>query len=279
MADDSNNALSARDLVWGLIGAGWSRAAIARKLGRDPRLIRFVADGTKPGNNLVAPLQEMLATGEVSTQPARRVGADGRAAKIRSKGSRKSIRPPTPTPSKPPATPRRPKPSTQKAPPVRTGPAEKKAAKKAAKRKTRSIEQPRPTYRDMAGKKNRYKLESTRSTDGERERHEIIVPRSAGAWNRWQGSDDIKDILGDAAGRGKRFDGFLSVEFGPPGAREKRDIRLGGKGGYDCEGALSQIRADGGNVFEWLHGQVYDHAYLEDLEGDFTVVGMDLNIW
>lgn len=39
----------AQDLVRTLLAEGWSQAEIARRIGRDPRLVRFVLKGLKPG--------------------------------------------------------------------------------------------------------------------------------------------------------------------------------------------------------------------------------------
>ena len=58
----------AQDLVRTLLAEGWSQAEIARRIGRDPRLVRFVLKGLKPGTNLVEALTQ-LERGEEVTPP------------------------------------------------------------------------------------------------------------------------------------------------------------------------------------------------------------------
>ena len=82
----------AQDLLRTLLAEGWSQAEIARRIGRDPRLVRFVLKGLKPGTNLVEALTQ-LARGEDVTPPPRRRDRKGRAAKVRSKRGRPSHRP------------------------------------------------------------------------------------------------------------------------------------------------------------------------------------------
>ena len=77
----------AQDLLRTLLAEGWSQAEIARRIGRDPRLVRFVLKGLKPGTNLVSALTQ-LARGEDVTPPPRRCDRKGRAAKVRSKSGR-----------------------------------------------------------------------------------------------------------------------------------------------------------------------------------------------
>ncbi|EGF73125.1 hypothetical protein HMPREF9343_02729, partial [Cutibacterium acnes HL099PA1] len=82
----------AQDLLRTLVAEGWSQNEIARRIKRDPRLLRYVLKGLKPGTNLVAALTQ-LARGEDVTPPPRRRDRKGRAAKVRSKRGRPSHRP------------------------------------------------------------------------------------------------------------------------------------------------------------------------------------------
>ena len=82
----------AQDLVRTLLAEGWSQAEIARRIGRDPRLVRFVLKGLKPGTNLVEALTQ-LERGEEVTPPRRRHDRKGRTAKVRGKRGKPSHRP------------------------------------------------------------------------------------------------------------------------------------------------------------------------------------------
>ncbi|GAE71330.1 ribonuclease E [Cutibacterium acnes JCM 18916] len=85
----------AQDLVRTLLAEGWSQAEIARRIGRDPRLVRFVLKGLKPGTNLVEALTQ-LERGEEVTPPRRRHDRKGRTAKVRGKRGKPSHRPTEP---------------------------------------------------------------------------------------------------------------------------------------------------------------------------------------
>ncbi|MEV6478025.1 hypothetical protein [Streptomyces sp. NPDC051657] len=80
----------AQDIVLRLRGMGMSNRAIGRELGRNDRLIKYVADGDKPGNNMVEGLRGLLAkkggdASAVVAQPERRKNAAGMTAKVRRK--------------------------------------------------------------------------------------------------------------------------------------------------------------------------------------------------
>lgn len=82
----------AQDLLRTLLAEGWSQSEIARRIKRDPRLLRYVLHGLKPGTNLVEALTQ-LERGEEVTPPPRRRDRKGRTAKVRSKRGRPSHRP------------------------------------------------------------------------------------------------------------------------------------------------------------------------------------------
>ncbi|MFJ8188097.1 hypothetical protein [Streptomyces sp. NPDC096105] len=78
----------ARDLILQLRAAGMSNRAIGREIGRNDRLIKYVADGEKPGRNLVESLRALAAKrggDQAATVPEapRRKGATGAPAKVR----------------------------------------------------------------------------------------------------------------------------------------------------------------------------------------------------
>ncbi|MBT2400627.1 hypothetical protein [Streptomyces sp. ISL-100] len=80
----------AQDLVLRLRAAGMSNRAIGREIGRNDRLIKYVADGDKPGNNLVESLRALAAkrggdTAATVPQAPRRKTAKGATAKVRRK--------------------------------------------------------------------------------------------------------------------------------------------------------------------------------------------------
>lgn len=82
--------MSARDLVLQLRAMGMSNRAIGREIGRNDRLIKYVADGDKPGTNLEAALRglvEKKGGNEAAVVPAvpRRRDGSGRTAKVRRK--------------------------------------------------------------------------------------------------------------------------------------------------------------------------------------------------
>ena len=49
----------AQDLLRTLLAEGWSQSEIARRIKRDPRLLRYVLHGLKPGTNLVEALTQL----------------------------------------------------------------------------------------------------------------------------------------------------------------------------------------------------------------------------
>lgn len=78
----------AQRLVLQLRGMGMSNKAIGREISRNDRLIKYIADGDKPGNNLVEALRGLVAKkggDQAATVPAapRRVTKSGRVAKVR----------------------------------------------------------------------------------------------------------------------------------------------------------------------------------------------------
>lgn len=125
---------------------------------------------------------------------------------------------------------------------------------------------------------NVFRIDSEQNSSGSRSRHRVNVPRTQNSRSRRDGSDQIKGLLAQGKDKHQRMDGYVTIEVGKPGHRDRKEIRLGGNGGYDCGNALLAIDAAGGLVWDWLDGQIADHSYLPEGE-PFTIMGMELNMW
>lgn len=82
---------TARELIGDLLASGWTKAEIARKLGRNSSTLSQVEKGKKPGANLVAPLEALKNKATSIPKPEQRKTKGGEVAKVR-----KSTKPPAP---------------------------------------------------------------------------------------------------------------------------------------------------------------------------------------
>ena len=257
----------AQDLLRTLLAEGWSQAEIARRIGRDPRLVRFVLKGLKPGTNLVSALTQ-LARGEDVTPPPRRRDRKGRAAKVRSKRGRPSHRP-SDIGGEPP------RPRGDRAPqPDAEPPEEQRIETPPRKRRhgsTPSTGQPERLERQMH-KRNLLRHEVT-NLPHHRSSHILQFPRS-NEDARGQASDLLTEILSE--GRGQRMHAKLWIEVDKRGRRERQIVRLGDKGGYDCGLALEDVRLFR-DALSWLEdqaGQRYGNA-----ADTGRLIGVEIDVW
>lgn len=235
--------LTSRDYINQLVAEGWSYARIGRELGRDGSLVRQIAIGRKPGNNLRAALSELGNSGHVSTPPPRRTSRKG-LAKVRAPQGQESVRPLLPRGQQLP-------------------------------RVTRSTEQPKRLKTGAPrGQRNRLR-HVERFMPGGRELHQITVPKANSSANRKEGSNILQSVVERAASAGKRISGTVWVQL--HGQSERRPVELGGRGGYQAQHARNAISGTPGGGFSWLTNQV-ENRYPE-FTGGYTVVGFDVDVW
>lgn len=89
----SPNLPTSREAINQLISDGLSITTIARAVGRDPKLIRVIGRGEKPGANLQRALNELMRTGHVAHHPERRTTRSGMPARVRGKHGEPSVIP------------------------------------------------------------------------------------------------------------------------------------------------------------------------------------------
>ena len=258
----------AQDLVRTLLAEGWSQAEIARRIGRDPRLVRFVLKGLKPGTNLVEALTQ-LERGEEVTPPRRRHDRKGRTAKVRGKRGKPSHRPTEPDAEL--LHPRRSRAPQQSDEEVLGEEHIETLPRKRRHGTTPSTSQPERLERQMR-KRNLLRHEVT-NLPHHRSSHTLQFPRD-NEDARGQASDLLTEILSE--GRGQRMHAKLWIEVDEGGRRELQMVRLGDKGGYDCGFTLEDVRMFR-DALSWLedqagqqYGNVADRGRL---------VGVEIDVW
>lgn len=254
-----------RDLHY---GQGLSYAEIARRLGRSPRLLFFVAGGQKPGRNLLPALRELSLTGQVTAEPERRTTTSGRPARVRGRRGQPSVVPPPPRvrqrqPDEPPDDEMDERPE----PPVA-----------AARPSSRSGRQPDFTVRAPEAD-DTFRVVSDVNPATLRGSHSLQAPKSRFSFDRLQANDALARIARDAARLGLRLHASIHVETGS-GRRRKRQrpIRVGGHGGYAASDVVVAIQAEGGDSLGWLASQI-DDRYSEFGTEQWTVIGVDVDVW
>lgn len=238
---------SSQDLIQQLRAKGLSNAAIARAVGRDSSLIGQIAKGAKPGTNLQGSLAELAQKGQVSTPPMRRTTSSGTLAKVRGRGGGESIVPVAP-------------------------------AGQRVQTISRSTQQPTPLDKPAPqGARNRLTYQHNTHYSG-REQHRVTVPKANQAANRKEGSGILQTAIARAAAAGKRISGTVWAEVRrKDGARDKIPVRLGGHGGYSAQDVRDAVDASRGGAFGWVDTQVRNR--YPEFEGNFVVVGIDLDVW
>lgn len=246
-------------------GQGVSYAEISRRLGRSTRLLRFVANGQKPGRNLTPALRELAATGQVTAEPQRRTTAAGERARIRARRGAPSIVPPPPRETQPTRRPAQPAPPR----PPATGPSRSSA---------RSAQQPDFTVRDPEAR-NTFRQLSDINPNTQRGNHSLQAPKARWSYGRWAANNAFTQIARDAATLGQRLHAAIHVEIGTgPNKRRLPPIKLGGKGGYDAGNVNTAITAEGGDAFGWLATQI-EGRYPEFEAEQWTVIAVDVDVW
>jgi len=252
--------VDARQLLQDLLAQGRTKTDIARSLGRSPRLLDFVLTGQKPGANLRQGLHELGQTGQVRTPPARRLSRTGTPARVRGRSGQPSVTPAVPV---------------QTAGQQPAAPARRTARQRA---ESRSTDQPEFTQQPLTGPNTFSHQQTTLGPNGEREFHRIQVPRAHLAWNRERGREIVSEIVDRARVGLKRMQFTAWVEVGAAGQRQRRPVRVGGHGGYDAGDVARSITAEGDDPFGWLSTQV-EGRYPELVEGPWTVVSVDIDVW
>ena len=259
--------VDARQLLQNLLAQGWTKTETARRLGRSRRLLDFVLAGQKPGTNLRQGLYELGQHGDIRTPPTRRLTSTGAPARVRGRRGQPSVVPAAPPPAgRPAAATRTPAPSR---PP---------ATRRRAPQPSRSTDQPEFTQRPLEGRNTLNHEQHVLGPNGEREFHRIRVPKAHQAWNRELGREIVTDVVERARSRLKRLQFTVWVEIGTGRNKERRAVRLGGKGGYDAGDVRRGIMVEGEDPFEWLSTQVEDR-YPELTEDTWTVVSVDMDVW
>lgn len=261
--------VNARQLLQNLLAEGWTKAETARRLGRSRRLLDFVLAGQKPGTNLRQSLYELSQVGDVRTPPTRRLTRAGSPALVRGRRGQPAV---APTPPPPPAG-RAGAPGSRRPPATRPP-----GTRRRGPQPSRSTDQPEFTQLPLEGRNTLNHQQQMLGPNGEREFHRIQVPKAHQAWNRERGREIVTDIVDRASSRLKRMQFTVWVEIGAGRTKQRRAVRLGGKGGYDAGDVRRGIRVEADDPFEWLATQVTDR-YPELTEDTWTVISVDLDVW
>lgn len=262
-ADD----VDARQLLQNLLAQGWTKTDTARRLGRSRRLLDFILAGQKPGTNLRQSLYELNQVGDVQTPPNRRLTSTGTPARVRGRRGQPAVVPTLPPPARRPG-PRTPRPPATRPPAIR----------QRRPQPSRSTDQPEFTQRPLQGPNTLNHEQYTLGPNGEREFHRIQVPKAQQATNRERGREIVTDVVERARNGLKRMQFTVWVEIGTGRNKQRRAVRLGGKGGYDAGDVRRGIRVEADDPFEWLATQVEDR-YPELGEDTWTVISVDMDVW
>lgn len=243
------DVLTSRELLQALRADGQSMTAIAAALGRSPRLLRFIANGDKPGTNLTAALDDLYRSGRVRTPPARRRRPDGQIVRVRGRRGRPSVIPPTPAPPAPSTRPPSSAPSAQQPdflPPITPEGA------------------------------NRLAVDHT-DFPGGRTKDVVRAPRRG--WNRELGNEAINDLIDGGITAGQRLQITAWVELDIAHNHQRIPVLLGGKGGYDPNNLAMQIRIEQGDALQLISDQIVEDRYAELVSGDWSLVQVELDLW
>lgn len=255
--------LTAAGLLRDLQAQGWTQTRIAAALGRDPRLLRFVLAGTKPGHNLVGALHDLSLTGTVTGPVPRRRTRTGDVARVRGRRGQPSITPTDPT-----------LPAPQLAEPHAGGPDDRQPRPRHGPAGTDSTRQPERRPRHTRGR-NLLRHEVENLPRG-RASHLFQFPR-INETARGQADSALFEVLENARQAAKRMHAKLWIEVGPPGHRERREVRIGDHGGYDAGLAVEGVGLFGGSVLDWMTDQA--GSRYEDIADTGTLVGVEVDIW
>ena len=226
--------------------------AIAAAINRSPRLLRFVANGDKPGTNLTTALTELYRSGQVRTPPPRRQRSDGQTARIRGRRGQPSVQPPQP-----------PRPQTPPAPPAPASTAP-------------TNRQPSFTAPTAPEGRNTFDVDHT-DFPGGRTKDTIRAPRRG--WNRELGNEAVNDVLERGITGGQRLQITAWVELDTAHGHRRIPVLLGGKGGYDPNNLAMQIRIDQGDALTTISDQINNDRYAELLDSEWTLVQVELDLW
>lgn len=265
--------ITAVELLHDLQAQGWTQARIARALGRDSRLLRFVLKGLKPGRNLIPALRQLSLTGELHDPIPRRRTKQGRVARVRGRRGQPSVTPEDPTlvPSSPRPEEPQLEPSGEQAP-AEFEPSPRKRRGPAG---TDSTRQPTRLPRHARGR-NLLRHEVENLPKG-RSSHLLRFPRT-NEDAREQANRTLFEIFQTAREAHKRMHAKLWIETGPPGHRERQELRIGDHGGYDAGLAADDIGGlFGGSVLDWMTDQAGNR--YKDVADTGLLVGVEVDIW
>lgn len=303
---------AAADLLATLRSQGATWTSIAAAVGRDTRLLYYVANGDKPGHNLIQALTELVDTGEVRNPPPRRQTRRGQRARVRGPEGTTLI----PAPVRPVTRPRqrtgqrpgaggRPRltaqeyvhqllqrgltigqiaqrigahPSTVRnidrgtSAGTRWTDALLRTTRSTRRRQVRSTEQPTATIVREPPPEQTREQHLRNPRTGREFHRQSLDPDQRDATER-----SIRDTFQRAAGNRRRVDGMVYVNVA--GRRDPLAVRIGGKGGYDAANIMAGIEHEGG-ALDWLYVQVEGrYPELDPGSDEWEVIGMDINVW
>ncbi|SKF61268.1 Uncharacterised protein [Mycobacteroides abscessus subsp. abscessus] len=233
MTQPGGPQITAQQLILDLISQGRTQREIAHLIGRSEDFVSLVKRGHRPGRNLVQALIDI--TQNITPPPVpRRTNQAGQTVRVRAPGGT-TVQPPPP-------------------------------------RRSSSTDRPETRRTPLPGGRNQFRHDEN-ILPGGRETHLIQMPRR-NRDTRIGVGERFLDIIGRAASRGGRWQATVTYEVDrPDGTRERVQVPVGEKGGYDARGMLHHI--DESDVLSWIDSQV-DGRYKVD---GGVIVALDMSVW
>lgn len=230
-------ATTAQQLILDLISQGYTQRQIAQQLNRSEDLVYVVKTGRRPGNNLIAALTD-IANNRPPQPIPRRTNAAGQTVRVRAPGGR-TITPEQPT-----------------------------------THRSRSTDRPDTRRTPLQPGRNRYRHHETIMPGG-REAHLIQFPRT-NQTTRNNITDLMRGIIARAASRGGRWQATITFEVDRNGQRERVQVPIGEKGGYDAHAVLLEVDSRG-DALGWVEDQAGDRYGVAT--GGGVMVSIDMSVW
>ena len=233
----TNQQPTAQQLILDLLSQGRTQREIAQLLGRSEDLISVVKRGQRPGNNLIQALTDI--TRNITPAPVpRRTNKAGQTVRVRAPGGR-TIEPPQPPP----------------------------------RRHSSSTARPDTRRTPLPEGRNRFRPDEN-ILPGGRETHLFQMPRR-NQDTRGMVGETAMDIITRTASNGGRWQATVTYEVDQPdGTRERIQVPVGEKGGYDARGVLDHV-GDPRSFLDWIDTQVGGRYKV----GGGVIVAIDMSIW